>query len=89
MKRVWLECGGKSPNIIMADCADLDRAARAAAFAIFFNQGEMCSAGSRLIVQESVRESLEKTAVGRELARRPVDPKTVPGATSTKRSSRP
>ena len=63
MKRVWLECGGKSPHIVMADAADLERAARAAAFAIFFNQGEMCSAGSRLIVQEQVRdELLEKIA---------------------------
>ena len=44
MKRVWLECGGKSPNIILADCPDLDRAAEAPASAIFFNQGEMCSA---------------------------------------------
>jgi len=51
MKRVWLECGGKSPNIILADCPDLERAAAAAASAIFFNQGEMCSAGSRLIVE--------------------------------------
>ncbi len=53
MKRVWLECGGKSPNIILADCPDLDRAAAAAASAIFFNQGEMCSAGSRLIVEDA------------------------------------
>ena len=45
MKRVWLECGGKSPNIILADCLDLDRAAATAAAAIFFNQGEMCTAG--------------------------------------------
>ena len=83
MKRVWLECGGKSPHIIMADCADLDRAARAAAFAIFFNQGEMCSAGSRLIVQDSVREAvLEKiAAVGRTLQPGdPLDPKTALGA---------
>ena len=83
MKRVWLECGGKSPNIIMADYGDLDRAARAAAFAIFFNQGEMCSAGSRLIVQDSVRDQvLEKIAeVGRELAPGdPLDPKTSLGA---------
>lgn len=83
MKRVWLECGGKSPNIIMADCADLDRAARTSAFAIFFNQGEMCSAGSRLIVQESVRDQvLEKIAsVGRELKPGdPLDPKTTLGA---------
>jgi 4-guanidinobutyraldehyde dehydrogenase/NAD-dependent aldehyde dehydrogenase len=83
MKRVWLECGGKSPHIIMADTADLDRAAHAAAFAIFFNQGEMCSAGSRLIVQESVREQvLEKiAAVGRTLQPGdPLDPKTALGA---------
>jgi 4-guanidinobutyraldehyde dehydrogenase/NAD-dependent aldehyde dehydrogenase len=83
MKRVWLECGGKSPHIVMADCADLDRAARAAAFAIFFNQGEMCSAGSRLIVQDSVRETvLEKiAAVGRTLQPGdPLDPRTALGA---------
>jgi 4-guanidinobutyraldehyde dehydrogenase/NAD-dependent aldehyde dehydrogenase len=83
MKRVWLECGGKSPHIIMADTADLDRAARAAAFAIFFNQGEMCSAGSRLIVQESVRDQvLEKiAAVGRTLQPGdPLDPGTALGA---------
>ena len=83
MKRVWLECGGKSPNIIMADYGDLDRAARASAFAIFFNQGEMCSAGSRLIVQDSVRDQvLEKiAAVGRELVPGdPLDPKTSLGA---------
>jgi acyl-CoA reductase-like NAD-dependent aldehyde dehydrogenase len=74
MKRVWLECGGKSPNIILADCPDLDRAASAAASAIFFNQGEMCSAGSRLIVEERVRdEVLEKVvAAGRRMV--PGDP---------------
>ncbi len=74
MKRVWLECGGKSPNIILADCPDLDRAAEAAASAIFFNQGEMCSAGSRLIIEESVRDAvLEKVvAAGRKLV--PGDP---------------
>src|SRR6266850_4860479 len=61
MKRVSLECGGKSPNIVMADCPDLDKAATAAAYAIFDNQGEVCSAGSRLLVQESVKDAvLEK-----------------------------
>jgi 4-guanidinobutyraldehyde dehydrogenase/NAD-dependent aldehyde dehydrogenase len=83
MKRVWLECGGKSPNIILADCPDLDRAAEAAAAAIFFNQGEMCSAGSRLIVEEPVREAiLEKvTAAGRRLVPGdPLDPTTRQGA---------
>jgi 4-guanidinobutyraldehyde dehydrogenase/NAD-dependent aldehyde dehydrogenase len=83
MKRVWLECGGKSPNIILADCPDLDRAAAAAASAIFFNQGEMCSAGSRLIVEESVREAvLEKiVAAGRGMPPGdPLDPATRLGA---------
>ena len=47
MKRVYLECGGKSPNIVLADVKDLDRAATAAAWGIFFNQGEVCTAGSR------------------------------------------
>jgi gamma-glutamyl-gamma-aminobutyraldehyde dehydrogenase/4-guanidinobutyraldehyde dehydrogenase/NAD-dependent aldehyde dehydrogenase len=83
LKRVSLECGGKSPNIVMADFGDLDRAAKAAASAIFFNQGEMCSAGSRLLVQESIREPLlEKIA---SIARTmppgdPLDPATKLGA---------
>ncbi|MGD9842323.1 MAG: aldehyde dehydrogenase [Steroidobacteraceae bacterium] len=58
LKRVWLECGGKSPNIVMADVESLEAAAEAAAAAIFFNQGEMCSAGSRLLVHESIKEQL-------------------------------
>ncbi len=57
LKRVSLECGGKSPNIVMADYGDVERAARAAAYAIFFNQGEMCSAGSRLVVHESLKDA--------------------------------
>jgi len=83
MKRVWLECGGKSPNILMADTPDVERAATAAAYAIFFNQGEMCSAGSRLVVHESLKDRvLEKIAeVGRKLAPGdPLDPATKLGA---------
>jgi acyl-CoA reductase-like NAD-dependent aldehyde dehydrogenase len=83
LKRVSLECGGKSPNIVMADYPDLPRAARAAAAAIFFNQGEMCSAGSRLLVQESVREPLlqEISRIGRSMAPGdPLDPQTTLGA---------
>ncbi len=74
LKRVSLECGGKSPNIVMADWRDVPRAARAAAYAIFFNQGEMCSAGSRLVVHESLKDQMleEIAKVGRELA--PGDP---------------
>jgi acyl-CoA reductase-like NAD-dependent aldehyde dehydrogenase len=83
LKKVSLECGGKSPNIVLADCPDLDRAATAAAFAIFFNQGEMCSAGSRLLVEASIKDAmLEKIAVvGRKmLPGDPLDPETKLGA---------
>ena len=83
LKRVSLECGGKSPNIVMADYPDLKRAARAAAGAIFFNQGEMCSAGSRLLVQESIRDALleEIVAIARAMAPGdPLDPATRLGA---------
>jgi acyl-CoA reductase-like NAD-dependent aldehyde dehydrogenase len=83
LKRVSLECGGKSPNIVLADYDDLDRAATAAAFAIFFNQGEMCSAGSRLLVQEDIKEVfLEKVeGVARTLVPGdPLDPETKLGA---------
>jgi 4-(gamma-glutamylamino)butanal dehydrogenase len=83
LKRVSLECGGKSPNIVLEDCPDLATAARSAAAAIFFNQGEMCSAGSRLLVHEAVREPLleQITAIGRALVPAdPLDPQTRLGA---------
>ncbi len=54
MKRVWLECGGKSAFIVFPDTRDLRQAARAAAAGIFFNQGEVCSATSRLLVHEDI-----------------------------------
>jgi 4-guanidinobutyraldehyde dehydrogenase / NAD-dependent aldehyde dehydrogenase len=83
LKRVSLECGGKSPNIVLADYPDLEKAATAAAYAIFFNQGEMCSAGSRLLLQEGIKEAvLEKVqAIGRTLQPGdPLDPATRLGA---------
>lgn len=83
MKRVALECGGKTPHIVMADCGNLDEAATAAAFGIFFNQGEVCNAGSRLLVQESIKDQfLEKViAVGKTLQPGdPLDPATKLGA---------
>jgi 4-guanidinobutyraldehyde dehydrogenase/NAD-dependent aldehyde dehydrogenase len=83
MKRVWLECGGKAPNVVLGDVADIERAANAAAFGIFFNQGEMCSAASRLVVHESVKDAmLEKIVeIGRSMAPGdPLDPKTRLGA---------
>jgi 4-(gamma-glutamylamino)butanal dehydrogenase len=61
LKRVYLELGGKSPNVVFADAQDLDAAAAKAAWAITFNQGEMCTAASRLLVQREVHdEFLEK-----------------------------
>lgn len=83
MKRVNLECGGKTPHIIMADTPDLDAAASAAAWGIFFNQGEVCNAGSRLLVEESIKdELLEKVmAVGSGMrVGDPLDPETEVGA---------
>lgn len=57
LKQVWLECGGKSANLVFADCRDLDLAAEKAAFGIFFNQGEVCSANSRLLVERSIHDA--------------------------------
>ncbi|WP_322007587.1 aldehyde dehydrogenase [Paraburkholderia tropica] len=63
MKQVWLECGGKSPNLVFDDADDLDLAAQKACFGIFFNQGEVCSANSRLLVQRSIYDTfVEKLA---------------------------
>jgi len=56
LKRCYLELGGKSPNIVFADAPDLDAAAKAAAAAIFRNAGQICVAGSRLLVEASVHD---------------------------------
>jgi acyl-CoA reductase-like NAD-dependent aldehyde dehydrogenase len=60
LKRVSLELGGKSPNIVFED-ADLEAAARGAFSGIFYNTGQCCTAGSRLIVHESVKDQLVET----------------------------
>ncbi len=83
MKRVSLECGGKTPNIIMADAPDLDAAATAAAWGIFFNQGEVCNAGSRLLVEDKVKDQvIEKVMQVAKTLRvgDPLDPATQMGA---------
>ena len=74
LKQVWPETGGKSPNIVFADCQDLDAAADMAAFGIFFNQGEVCSANSRLYVQDSIREAFLEKLAQRAAAMQPGDP---------------
>jgi gamma-glutamyl-gamma-aminobutyraldehyde dehydrogenase len=73
MKQVWLETGGKSPNIIFPD-ADLDAAADMAAFGIFFNQGQVCSANSRLLVHADIADDMADRLASRARAIRPGDP---------------
>jgi len=74
LKQVWLECGGKSPSLIFDDCLDLDLAAEKAAFAIFFNQGEVCSANSRLLVQRSIHDEFVKRLIDKARHWQPGDP---------------
>lgn len=83
LKRVSLELGGKSPHIIFADCPDLDAAAQHAAFGIFYNQGEVCTAGSRLLVEKKIQDKvLEKivAAAKHYIPGEPLEPKTNFGA---------
>ena len=83
MKRVWLEAGGKSPNIVFADAPDLQAAAESAASAIAFNQGEVCTAGSRLLVERSIKDKflpLVIDALKGWKPGNPLDPDTTVGA---------
>jgi len=73
LKRVEVELGGKSPNVIFAD-ADIDAAVRGAISAIFYNCGEVCTAGSRLLVEESVHEKFVEQIVARAKKLAPGDP---------------
>lgn len=82
LKRIALECGGKSPHLVMAD-ADIEAAASAIAWGIYYNQGETCHAGSRVIVHASIREQLIESI--RQVAAtitlgHPFDPATQMGA---------
>ncbi|MBB3230999.1 aldehyde dehydrogenase [Halomonas stenophila] len=82
MKQVWLECGGKSPNLIFAD-SDLDAAAKTAVQGIYFNQGEVCSANSRLLVQRDVKDAfIERfvAAAAELVVGDPLDPATDVGS---------
>lgn len=74
LKQVWLECGGKSPNLVFDDCQDLDLAAQKAAFGIFFNQGEVCSANSRLYVQRTIHDEFMERLISKSRAWMPGDP---------------
>src|SRR5437660_8571718 len=86
LKKVSLELGGKSPNIVFAD-ADLDAAARGALNAIFYGKGEVCAAGSRLLVEEAAHDELMSKVVERAnkmVAADPLHPKTRLGAIVSK-----
>jgi len=73
LKRVTLELGGKSPNIVFAD-ADMDQAVEGSHFALFFNQGQCCCAGSRLYVEEKCYDEFVAKSVQRAKKRKVGDP---------------
>jgi gamma-glutamyl-gamma-aminobutyraldehyde dehydrogenase len=82
LKQVWLECGGKSPNLVFAD-ADLDQAVEKALFGAFYNQGAVCSSNSRLLVQKSIADAFVTELVARAAEMspgNPLDPGAVQGA---------
>jgi len=86
LKHITLELGGKSPNIVFPD-ADLDAALRGATMGIFYGKGEVCAAGSRLLVDKSIKdEFVDKVAARTKkmVAGDPLDPKTRLGAISSK-----
>ncbi|HEU4620993.1 MAG TPA: aldehyde dehydrogenase [Burkholderiaceae bacterium] len=83
LKRAWTELGGKSANIVCADCPNLDDAVASAVGSIFFNQGESCNAPSRLFVERSIKDEFLRRAlerVPRYEPGDPLDPKTTVGA---------
>jgi acyl-CoA reductase-like NAD-dependent aldehyde dehydrogenase len=82
LKRVSLELGGKAPNIVFAD-SDIDAAVNGAMRGIFFNQGEVCCAGSRLFLEEKIHDeflSKLKALAEKMIVGNPMDPKTQMGA---------
>ncbi|MFG2497926.1 aldehyde dehydrogenase [Streptomyces sp. NPDC048441] len=73
MKQVWLEAGGKSPNLVFAD-ADLDAAAERAAWGFLYNAGQVCSANTRLLVDASIADEFTARVVEHAAAYVPGDP---------------
>jgi gamma-glutamyl-gamma-aminobutyraldehyde dehydrogenase/4-guanidinobutyraldehyde dehydrogenase/NAD-dependent aldehyde dehydrogenase len=83
LKRAWTELGGKSANIVCADCPDLDTAVQSAIGSIYFNQGESCNAPSRLFVEASIKDAFLDKALAllpRYAPGDPLDESTVMGA---------
>jgi gamma-glutamyl-gamma-aminobutyraldehyde dehydrogenase len=88
LKTVWLELGGKSPNVVFADTPDFDRAVDTAVWGIFFNAGEMCTAPSRLLVQREIADEFTRAVVDHARARRvgdPLDEATQTGTIASRR----
>jgi len=86
LKRVYLELGGKSPNIVFADAANLDQAAKVSAAGIFRNAGQVCVAGSRLLVEKSIHAAFVDKLAGFAEAMKvgdPLDLKTESGAVTS------
>ena len=86
LKRVSLELGGKSPNVVFVD-ADLDAAVDGAYFGLFFNQGQCCCAGSRLFVEEKIHDEFVDRLVRRARSQKvgdPFDPATTQGPQVTR-----
>lgn len=82
VKKVELELGGKNPQIVMAD-ADLEAAVDAVVFGVYFNQGECCNSGSRIIVQDSIADEFLAKVVERTKRVKvgdPLDPDVLVGA---------
>ena len=86
MKRVYLELGGKSPNIVFADAPDLDTAIATSAAGIFRNSGQVCVAGSRLLVERSIHDDFVKKLAAFAQTMKvgdPLDPTTNAGAVNS------
>jgi acyl-CoA reductase-like NAD-dependent aldehyde dehydrogenase len=73
VKRITLELGGKSPNIVFAD-SDIDNAVKGAITGIFYGKGEVCNAGSRLFLESKVKDEFTEKLVSRAAKMRPADP---------------
>lgn len=74
MKKIYLECGGKSPNIIFSDCNDLEKAAKLSASEIFCNQGQVCCAPTRLLVEDSIKDIFLEKLMSESLSFQANDP---------------
>src|SRR5262249_57753528 len=81
LKRCTFELGGKSPNVIFADC-DMDQAVAGAFHAIYFHGGQCCTAGSRILVEEKIQEEFVKRLAEKAKSRKlgnPLDTATEQG----------